>query len=77
MSLLAILSMIHRVAFDSWKFFVFPKLRLLKRLTCGFNHYLSVPNAPLGWAVAANAFVFMEFTVVVASCSLPVVHSSS
>lgn len=46
---------------------------MLKRLISGFIHYLSVPNAPLGWAVAAIAFALKEFTVVVTTCSLPVV----
>lgn len=69
--------MIHRVALDLWKFFVFSQLRLLKRLTSGFDHYLSVPNTPLGWAVAATAFALKEFIVVVTTCSLPVVQSFS
>ena len=69
--------MIHRVALDSWKFFVFSQLQLLKRLTSGFDHYLSVANAPLGWAVAATAFALKEFTVVVTIFSLPVVQSFS
>ena len=49
----------------------------LQVLDVRFNHYLGVPNAPLGRAVAATAFAFKEFTVVVASCSLPVIQSFS